>query len=96
MDDGDGGLLSVAGTVDLGGRTKRRLVLIAITIMLHRSLAPSPPFPPNADVDATTDSFQFTFEGTTYTVNLVIEQPPYGDRHPTYTRAIRGGDGGYL
>ena len=32
--------------------------------------------PTNADVDATMDSFQFSFEGTTYTVNLVINQPP--------------------
>ena len=32
--------------------------------------------PTNADVDALTDSFEFSFEGTTYTVNLVINQPP--------------------
>ena len=32
--------------------------------------------PSGADEDALTDSFQFLFEGTIYTVNLVINQPP--------------------
>ena len=32
--------------------------------------------PSGADVDALTDSFKFSFEGNTYTVNLVINQPP--------------------
>ena len=32
--------------------------------------------PPGADEDALTDSFQFSFEGNTYTVNIVINQPP--------------------
>ena len=39
-------------------------------------LSNSPPPPPGADVDALMDSFEFEFEGTIYTVNITINQPP--------------------
>ena len=72
--DGDGGLLSVGESVDWASAQS------GDWFYRHHDDAASQfspsPLPTNADVDATTDSFQFTFEGTTYTVNLVIEQPP--------------------
>ena len=52
--------------------------------------------PSGADVDAPTDSFQFEFEGTTYTVNLVIEQPPMVVNSPSMPGPLQTGGRAHL
>ena len=67
-----GELLSIGETVDwMDVRTG------ADWIYYHHDLAITNYGPPSGvDGDALTDSFEFSFEGNTYTVNLAINQPP--------------------